>query len=232
MVSEAQRAGHLARVGAPAWTLRSVAAALLLTVAVFVSLPCLERMKCMCGHRSTLTRVDSMKLPPPPPVPRREPPRPQARERTRELPKPRLAAMRREIMPVSAALDLDLSLGDVAGDFDLSFATVTDDALRDVGDAVFELAEIDESPVPLVQVRPLYPAHARARKLDGVVVLEFTVGVDGKTRDIRAVSSSPPGVFVGPAVRAARRWRFRPGTRAGDQVAVRVRQKITFRLED
>ena len=49
---------------------------------------------------------------------------------------------------------------------------------------------------------------------------------------IGVLTSGGDAPGMNAAVRAVKRWRFRPGTRNGAPVPVRVRQKITFRLED
>jgi protein TonB len=69
------------------------------------------------------------------------------------------------------------------------------------------------------------------RKLEGWVVVEFVVGADGTTRDLTVVSSQPGELFTAAAERAIRRWRFAPGSKGGQAVAARVRQKVEFKLD-
>jgi TonB family protein len=67
-------------------------------------------------------------------------------------------------------------------------------------------------PVPTVVGVPAYPAIALG---DGVVVVEVAVGTEGEVRSARVVLSAAG--FDAAAMDAARRWRFRPASRADDQ---------------
>ena len=83
---------------------------------------------------------------------------------------------------------------------------------------------------PVVQTPPQYPHHALRRRIEGYVVLEFTVTQTGTVADPMVVESRPEGVFERAALRAIRRWRFKPRLKDGRPVAVRVRQKLEFRF--
>jgi len=128
-------------------------------------------------------------------------------------------------------MSLNLAMGNVGGDFDLGFAVASPALEKPLQDMVFQLAELDQPPTPLVRLPPVYPPQARMRRTEGVVMLEFVVDAAGRTRDIEVVLSQPGDVFTRAAVRAATRWRFQPGKKDGQPVPVRVKQKVTFRLE-
>ena len=229
-MSQRVHSPRIAETVQPHWPLHSVAAAALLTLGTYLILPGME-MFSKSPDKALLVR--SFDVAEPPPVPTRPPP-PVREERTvaQEMPKPHLTPPRPTPVPLSLAMNLDLMLGSVGGDFDLHFAETASGALARIDDGVFELFELDEPPQALVKFQPLYPAQARMRQIEGTVVLEFVVGSEGRPRDIEVVSSTPGQVFAEAAVRAVNRWRFSPGTREGRPVPVRVRQKITFRLED
>jgi len=206
-----------------------VLASAALTLGIFIVLPYLEMMSKPPDHGLRVRPVATTRLPPPPaPRPERGLPK---KARPAKVPRPRLRETRKHLIPVSAALQLDAVLGDVGGDFDLSFRVASSSLLREVQEMIFELGDLDEPPQPLVRLRPIYPAHARLKRLEGGVVIEFVVGSDGRTRDLTVRSSYPGDVFVRSALRAIRRWRFRPGTKDGAPVPVRVQQKVSFRLE-
>ena len=97
---------------------------------------------------------------------------------------------------------------------------------------VFDLAEDERPPWPVVRMKPLYPMRARERGIEGIVRLRFVVGADGSVRDIEVVSSEPEGVFDRAARAAAVRWRFAPAVKDGRPVATRVRTAVRFKLED
>jgi protein TonB len=57
-------------------------------------------------------------------------------------------------------------------------------------------------------VDPVYPREAMAQKLQGVVVLQASIGRDGSVQDLKLVR----GYFVlgRAAIAAVKQWRFRP----------------------
>jgi len=214
--------------GAPRWAWHSAFMSAVLTALVFLALPYMELLSSLPTRKKIMSEVDSARIAPPP-APKPRPStvsKPVERKRT---PKPKLRAPRPPLAPIRAALSLDLAMGNAAGDFALNFPVLSE-APR-VKDMVFALSDLDRAPSPKVRLQPVYPVHARMRRIEGVVVVEFVVGEDGRTRDIETVHSQPGDTFVNAAIRAIRRWRFRPGKKDGKPVAVRMRQKFTFKLE-
>ena len=63
--------------------------------------------------------------------------------------------------------------------------------------------------VALVRVQPTYPARALSQGLEGYVVVQFDVSTDGHVINVAVVDSSHT-VFDGAAVKAARKFRFKP----------------------
>ncbi|WP_024889434.1 energy transducer TonB [Luteimonas huabeiensis] len=64
-------------------------------------------------------------------------------------------------------------------------------------------------PPALVQdAAPRYPTVALNRRLEGQVVLAFSIGPDGRVAQARVVSAEPAGVFDRAALAAAAQWRF------------------------
>jgi protein TonB len=216
---------------APRWTLESVAGAALFTALTFLLMPYLERVSAPPRVVRLAGEVHAAKPPPVVrPLPERIPePRPAMR---RETPMPRLPEARFEPLPVDARLALDLSLPAGGGDFAVGFAVAAPPVPAAVEKTVFEVSEVDSAPQPLVRGDPVYPAGAWGAREEGVVELGFVVGEDGRTREIRVISSKPDDRFGDSAVQAVKRWRFKPGTVDGTPVAVQVRQRIVFRVED
>jgi periplasmic protein TonB len=85
-------------------------------------------------------------------------------------------------------------------------------------------------PVPLTRVLPEYPRLARARGLEGEVVLRAIVDSDGTVeRDIEVLQSVP--LLNEAAIAALRHWRFEPGRDAGNRpVRVVIQVPLRFRL--
>jgi len=84
-------------------------------------------------------------------------------------------------------------------------------------------------PSVLTRTLPGYTAEARAKKIEGAVILSALVGPDGKAQDIQIVQSLDPDLDQ-KAIEAVGQWTFRPGTRDGVPVKVRAQVAVNFRL--
>ncbi len=71
---------------------------------------------------------------------------------------------------------------------------------------------------------PAYPSAARVKGQTGTVVVEFTVGNDGRVIAARAANPSAWPLLNEAAVRAVRGWRFPPGA------VMTLRRPIHFKL--
>ena len=116
-----------------------------------------------------------------------------------------------------------------------------DKDLGDIGDAglggrTIEAevqVQVDQQPRSLSTPDPKYPSIAKRSNKEGVVVVEFTIGVDGRASDITVASEEPKGFGFGDAaIEAVKRWRFTPAKKGGESVPMRVRQTIRFNLDD
>ena len=90
--------------------------------------------------------------------------------------------------------------------------------------------EYDKEPRVIRKVNPKYPEAARRAQKEGVVELEFTIGVDGEATDFKVVKPTGFG-FDEAAVEAIRKWHFMPAKQDGESVPIRVQQRIRFALE-
>ena len=97
--------------------------------------------------------------------------------------------------------------------------------------STYESDEVDEDPVPTSRPQPIYPRYARNRGREGHVDLQFTVDKQGKVQDAVVIDAKPGQVFEASALRAIRRWTFRPGIRDGKPVATRLEIRILFKLD-
>lgn len=73
--------------------------------------------------------------------------------------------------------------------------------------------------LPLVRVEPRYPARALRRGKEGYVILSFTINSAGRVEDIQVVEAQPENWFEEEAVRALRKWKYRPMRVDGQPVA-------------
>jgi len=210
-------------------TMRTALQAAFLTAALFLALPYVHLIVPPAPPVADLLEIPRAHLPAPPPLP---PPVPlEAASEPPPVVRPELTMPAVPVVPLKPVLDFDFALGGIGGDFSLAF-TVADDGGAAGGAAVFELGDVDRVPQALAQMRPLYPAHARRRRIEGDVTVLFTVTAEGRTGGVQVLSSTPEDVFTESAVRAVDRWRFTPAMKGGQAVPVRVRQVIRFRMED
>jgi protein TonB len=79
-------------------------------------------------------------------------------------------------------------------------------------------------------VAPEFPERALTQKVSGVVVVEFTVDVNGEPRDVRVVSAEPAGLFDRAAIAAVRRWRYETVMVDNVPTEVPARTSIRFAL--
>lgn len=96
------------------------------------------------------------------------------------------------------------------------------DAEADAGD--------DGSLRSLIKVMPQYPRQAWMSKLEGDVLVEFSVNQQGVVQNIKVVSSTNR-VFDLPAIDAVSRFRYQPAAENGSPaVTTGVRERFYFRL--
>lgn len=86
-------------------------------------------------------------------------------------------------------------------------------------------------PKVMREVKPMYTSDAMRAKIQGTVVLEAVVNPDGTVGNVEIIKSLD-GTFGldQEAIRAARQWRFMPGTLRGQPVPVLVTIELTFTL--
>lgn len=88
-----------------------------------------------------------------------------------------------------------------------------------------------ETPRLVRDVKPAYTADAMRAKVQGVVLLECVVMPDGTVGDIQVKRSLDRTFGLdAEAVKAAKQWRFVPGTRLGQPVPVLVTIELQFSL--
>jgi TonB family protein len=85
------------------------------------------------------------------------------------------------------------------------------------------------APIPLYKPDPDYSEEARKAHYSGTVMVSIIVDSAGPPRDIKVIR----GVGLGPdekAIEAVAKWKFRPGYRNGQPVAVQASIEVNFRL--
>jgi len=75
---------------------------------------------------------------------------------------------------------------------------------------------------------PDYPAEIGCDQIGGKVVLQLTVGPEGKPTKATVLTSSKTRALDDAAVKAVQRWRFEAATRNGKPVATDIQVPVTF----
>ena len=85
-----------------------------------------------------------------------------------------------------------------------------------------------KEPTKIRHVPPVYPAMAQQARIEGVVVVEAIIGIDGRVKEARVVQSKP---FLDDAALAAvKQWIFTPTTLNGVPVPVIMTVTVNFKL--
>jgi len=81
-------------------------------------------------------------------------------------------------------------------------------------------------------VKAEYTREAMDAHLEGTVVVTVVVQDDGKVGDVKVTKSLDPTYGLDKqAVEAAKQWEFKPGTKDGKAIAVRVDLQMNFTLK-
>jgi TonB family protein len=117
-----------------------------------------------------------------------------------------------------------------------SFAVVSPNAglsnlARPVATSTPSAGAIEQSqldPLQLIKsAQPIYPSIAKARSITGTVVVQGTVGKDGKVTNLQFISGPP--IFKEAAFDAVRQYQFKPA-RLNNQPIEQVTQvKLIFK---
>ena len=93
------------------------------------------------------------------------------------------------------------------------------------------LSGFSSDAVPTLRVPPNYPQKAKRAGLEGYVTMAVDIRADGTVASVEVLESEPPRMFDDAAVRAMKRWRFRPKTENGENRPQKARQTIEFTLD-
>ena len=81
-------------------------------------------------------------------------------------------------------------------------------------------------PMKIKDVQPVYPAIAQSARVGGAVMIEATIGEDGKVLDAKVVRSIP--LLDQAALDAVRQWEYRPTLLNGVPVPVLINITVNF----
>ncbi|MEF1170920.1 TonB family protein [Vibrio sinaloensis] len=72
--------------------------------------------------------------------------------------------------------------------------------------------------LPLYRVEPRYPSKALKRRVEGYVIMQFTIDAAGRPKDIQVIEANPKRVFEKEAVNALKKWKYQPKIEEGVSV--------------
>ena len=85
------------------------------------------------------------------------------------------------------------------------------------------------APVKIDDVAPVYPPIALAARKQGLVIIQATIGLDGRVIDTEVLKSEP--LLDQAALDAVRQWRYTPTQLNGEPVALIMTVTVSFRLQ-
>ena len=173
---------------------------------------------------------------PPPPAPeaspeRPRPPAPAERRLRSRTPRANAEVARQPAAPrATRELAPDALARSLAGEAGAAAAGTAPGPAQGFSGTNAATAGIDTEAVPIVRVPPTYPLAARSRRIEGTVLVEFTIRPDGRVSEPRVVQTPASGVFDQAVLRAIVQWRFTPRIEGGQPVSRRARQTVRFSL--
>jgi len=93
---------------------------------------------------------------------------------------------------------------------------------------LFEVPEDFADDQVIHRVHPAYPAAARARKIQGSVVLQAIIDKQGKVDSLQLVSGDP--VLAQAAADAVKQWRYKPYSHNNEPIEFQTRVTVDFKL--
>ncbi len=84
---------------------------------------------------------------------------------------------------------------------------------------------------PLVRIEPQYPRKAAIQKIEGWVILKFTISKSGGVTDVKVLDSKPSKIFDRVALQALLKWKYQPRIEDGipvEQKGLKVRLDFTL----
>jgi protein TonB len=86
-----------------------------------------------------------------------------------------------------------------------------------------------KAPQKVKDVRPTYPAIAQSARVQGVVIIEATIGPNGQVEEAKVLRSIP--LLDAAALDAVKQWQFTPTTLNGVPVPVIMTVTVNFTLQ-
>ena len=95
---------------------------------------------------------------------------------------------------------------------------------------IWDVEQVDVRPKPIKHESPYFPGEKRGRLMRGKVTIQIVVTTAGQVADPVVLNSSDD-YFVGPAVDAICKWRFKPAQKNGVAVNCRIKMPMSFSID-
>lgn len=219
-------------VGSRKWytlplSLFSHSAIVLILIAIPILAPAMMPSVSADDDLEYITRL----IPPPPPLPKLkkvEIDQPVADRNMAPIDAPTGFTKEREILSDPTG---DSPIGLIAGDVDTDTSAVLAPAPPKPvvqAPAAVRPGGAIRTPVKTRHVAPVYSEMARIARVEGLVILEATIGVDGRVGNLRVLRSIP--LLDQAAIDAVRQWEFTPTQLNGQPVPVIMTVTVQFTL--
>ena len=86
-----------------------------------------------------------------------------------------------------------------------------------------------KQPTKIKDVRPVYPPIAQSARVSGMVIIEATIGADGRVKDAKVLRSIP--LLDQAALDAVKQWQFTPTLLNNVPVPVIMTVTVNFTLQ-
>jgi len=85
--------------------------------------------------------------------------------------------------------------------------------------------------IPIVRIDPQWPREALLDGTEGYVRVRVLIGTDGSVKETEVIEAAPGRLFVRNAMRAVRRWKFKPRVVDGTPVERWATTTLVFQLD-
>ncbi len=200
----------------------SLPAGAVITALLFLALPLTQILSEIASQDDDNKNKRIQVQPPPPPPPDiPEPPEEEDQEEEIEMEKEQQQLTLDQINMALNAGDGGMSAGGISVQiFDIA---------DNFEDMIFEIADLDQPPVPIVQIAPVYPPELKRNRVQGTVNVVFIVDENGSVKR-PSIEKSTNREFNENALKAVRQWKFEAGEKDGKKVKTRVRLPLAFTL--
>jgi protein TonB len=131
--------------------------------------------------------------------------------------------------PLETGWENTNSASTIIGEVDPTFGTPPPPPEIKAPPAPVRVGGTVRSPVKVKHVDPVYPQIALMAHVQGIVIIEATIGADGRVMDARVLRSEP--LLKQAALDAVSQWQFTPTLLNGVPVPVIMTVSVIFTLK-